>query len=96
MVIGAMITLIEVFNHRISIQIVVIIASNVYGKEWEFTLVDTSLNITRILPIKEQWINIFCNEPNKFYGGGSIWVVTVVLHNVFHMFLHLQVAYMAL
>ena len=52
-VIGAMITLIEVFNHRISIQIVVITASNVYSKEWEFTLVDTSLDITRLLPIKE-------------------------------------------
>ena len=52
-VIGAMITLIEVFNHRISIQNVVITASKVYGKEWEFTLVDTSFDITRILPIKE-------------------------------------------
>ena len=42
-----------------------------------------------------QWINIFCNEPNKLYGDGRIWVVTVVLHNVMHMFLYLQVAYMA-
>ena len=41
-VIGAMITLIEVFNHRISIQISVITATKVYGKEREFTLVELS------------------------------------------------------
>ena len=42
------------------------------------------------------WINIFCNEPNTLYGAGRIWVVKVVLHNVLHVFFHLQVAYMAL
>ena len=41
------------------------------------------------------WIDTFCNEPSKLYGDGRIWVVTVLLHNLIHMFLHLQVAYMA-
>ena len=45
---------------------------------------------------KIQWINSFFNEPNTLYGVGSIGVVTAVLHNVMHMFLYLQVSYMAL
>ena len=31
-----------------------------------------------------------------FYNAGRIWLVTVVLHNVLHIFLHIQVTYMAL
>ena len=45
---------------------------------------------------KIYWINWFCNEPTKFYGSGRIWVVTVGIHNVLHVFLNLQVAYTAL
>ena len=45
---------------------------------------------------KMYWMNIFLNETNTLYGAGRIWLVTVVIHNVLHMSLHLQVAYMVL
>ena len=45
---------------------------------------------------KIYWINIFFNETNTLYGAGRIWLLTVVIHNVLHMSLYLQVAYMVL
>ena len=30
------------------------------------------------------------------YGDGRMWLVTVVIHNVLNLFLHLQVEYMEL
>ena len=49
------------------------------------------LNISKIYRI-----NSACNKHYLLYGSDIIWVLTIVLHNVLHMFLRLQVSYMAL
>ena len=45
---------------------------------------------------KTYWIIPACYEPNLLYGGERVWLVTTVLHNVLHIFLHIQVVYMIL